>query len=68
MKLKKKAITTTLAASLVVGSLAGMPVYAASLPSEATDITNTLNKIYAKLGDDKATVSAARDAIRALED
>ena len=68
MKLKKKAITTTLAASLVVGSLAGVPVYAASLPSEAKDITDTLNKIHAKLGDDKAKISAARDAIRNLQD
>jgi hypothetical protein len=68
MKLKKKALTTTLAASLVVGSLAGVPVYAASLPSEAKDITDTLNKIYAKLGNDKAKISAARDAIRNLQD
>lgn len=68
MKLKKKAITTTLAASLVVGSLAGVPVYAASLPSEASAITNTLNMIYAKLSDtDKAEISTARDKIKALE-
>lgn len=65
MKLKKKAITTTLAASLVVGSLAGMPVYAASLPSE---VTNTLNQIYAKLDPTEIEIiSAARDAVRNLE-
>ena len=65
MKLKKKAITTTLAASLVVGSLAGVPVYAASVPSE---VTNTLNKIYANLKEEEVKViSDARDAVRNLE-
>lgn len=65
MKLKKKAITTTLAASLVVGSLAGVPVYAASVPSE---VTNTLNKIYANLKPEEVKViSDARDAVRNLE-
>lgn len=68
MKLKKKAITTTLAASLVVGSLAGLPVYAASLPTEANAITNTLNQIYGKLTDtEKQKISDARDDIRNLE-
>lgn len=65
MKLKKKAITTTLAASLVVGSLAGVPVYAASVPS---GVTNTLNKIYANLKPDEIKIiSDARDAVRNLE-
>ncbi|MFM9328717.1 S-layer homology domain-containing protein [Paenibacillus mesotrionivorans] len=64
MKLKKKAITTTLAASLVVGSLAGVPVYAASVPSE---VTNTLNKIYANLNPNEVKIiSDARDAVRNL--
>jgi hypothetical protein len=64
MKLKKKAITTTLAASLVVGSLAGVPVYAASVPSE---VTNTLNKIYANLlPAEVQIISDARDAVRNL--
>lgn len=65
MKLKKKAITTTLAASLVVGSLAGVPVYAASVPSGVTD---TLNKIYANLKDNEVEViRKARDAVRNLD-
>ncbi len=65
MKLKKKAITTTLAASLVVGSLAGVPVYAASVPSE---VTNTLNKIYANLlPTEVQIISDARDAVRNLD-
>lgn len=69
MKLKKKAISTSLAASLVVGSLAGFPAYAASLPSSASTITTTLNQIYAKLNDtEKAKISAARDNIKALQD
>lgn len=65
MKLKKKVITTTLAASLVVGSLAGVPVYAASLPSE---VTSTLNKIYANLNPNEVKIiSDARDAVRNLD-
>jgi hypothetical protein len=66
MKLKKKAISTTLAASLVVGSIASIPVFAA-LPDSAGKVTETLNQIYAKLGDgEKAKISEARNKIRAL--
>ncbi len=66
MKLKKKAISTTLAASLVVGSIASIPVFAA-LPDSAGKVTETLNQIYAKLGDaEKEKISEARNKIRAL--
>lgn len=66
MKMKKKVLTSTLATSLVVSSLTGIPAYAASLPtdSEFTQAYATFQKAFAKLTqEDKDLLKAARDVI-----
>lgn len=70
--MKKKLITTSLATSLLVGSVAGLPLsaYASAttpLPSSAATLKTTLNEIYAELSSaDKEVISSARDSVLAL--
>ncbi|WP_010276914.1 S-layer homology domain-containing protein [Paenibacillus senegalensis] len=79
--MKKKVVASTLAASLVLGSLSGLPLsqqgllqkfnlsdsaYAAALPSD--EVINQIKKIYAQLNESELTaLNAALSKIRQLE-
>lgn len=71
MKMKKKVLTTSLAASLIVGSVASLPAYAtsATLPASAGKYITVLNNVYSKLtAEDITTLKAVRTQVLNLTD
>lgn len=71
MKMKKKVLTTSLAASLIVGSVASLPAYAtsATLPDSAGKYITVLNNVYKNLTPtDIATLKAVRTQVLNLTD
>lgn len=67
MKMKKKVLTSTLATSLVVSSLAGIPAYAADKLPETANVTaayNSLKEVFNQLGTtNKALILEAKAEI-----
>lgn len=72
MKMKKKVLTTSLAASLIVGSVASLPVYAADSLPDTENITkaySTLKAAFDKLTTtEKELLADAKTEIAKLED